>query len=207
MIFATVNIRKSYLAISYLFFPGTMAVGGFAFIIQQGVPIALPWHFWPAIIFCFAAFPVLGILLLIKRGLLENIHVAKRTARNRSYPLALAGAAIGKLYLHYGILTEHTVFLNMQLWALCINITLFLLWIINSAGLKISAHTSGTSGFLALCTAFLLQYPISWNWVYISVFICALVYIARFRLSAHSHKELIAGFCLGFIVTFAVFSL
>jgi len=34
-----------------------------------------------------------------------------------------------------------------------------------------------------------------------------LVYLSRKGLSAHSHKELIAGFCLGFLATFATLSL
>jgi hypothetical protein len=178
-----------------------MAVGGFAFIILQGKHTELPWHFWPAIIFCFAAFPVLGILLLIKRGLLENIHVTKRTARNRSYPLAIAGAALGKLYLHFVLQMENPVLIHLQLWSLCINITLFLLWIINSSGLKISAHTSGTSGFMALCLAYLYRDFSVWNWLMISVIIFGLVYLARFRLSAHSHKELIAGIIVGTLIT------
>jgi hypothetical protein len=78
-------------------------------------------------------------------------------------------------------------------------VLLFLL-IINIIGYKVSAHMAGVSGLLA----WVLCLPTSNGAVLLACALIVLVYIARKGLSAHSHFELILGFCLGLFVTFAM---
>jgi hypothetical protein len=200
-------LKQFYNFITYLFFPGTFALAGFLLpAILLPAPLE-PWHFLPVVVFCYILFPILGILLLIKMGYLKDLHVYQREMRNRSYPLAIAGATLGFVYIFFG--SEKISFYSelRVLWSLSISIVLFFIWVINAGGLKVSAHLAGVSGFAALAIVLFRSGIASPVWVFISLALVALVYAARKGLSAHSHIELIAGFCLGFITTFAVFTL
>jgi hypothetical protein len=184
-----------------------MAIAGFALPLLWFPYAVLPWHFWPALVFAFALFPVLGIVLLIKMGYLKDLHVYERKQRNRSYALAIVGSALGLLYLYLLPQTQTPYMLFAIKWAQAMNISLILIWFVNGFALKASAHMMGVGGFLALC--FVLyhgSYP-SGPWIVNALILCALVYAARKGLSAHSHIELISGFGLGFLTTFVFLSL
>ena len=198
-------MNRIYKAITYIFFPGTMGVLGFLLPIMLFPPFHLPWHFWPAIVFCYAAFPVLGIMVLVKLGYLKDIHVYDRKLRNKSYPIAILGALLGMIYLHL-FPTKYAYEQFTGKWSLAIALALGAIWLVNNF-VKASAHMCGAAGFLA---ATLVLYHWGWHsnvWIYNALIICALVYMARLGLSAHSHFELLLGFGLGFITTFAVLSL
>jgi hypothetical protein len=199
-------LKKLYNFITYLFFPGNMALAGFALPMLWFPTTLLPWHFWPVLISLFVIFPVLGILWLIQRGYIDNIHVYHRGQRNRSYQIAFAYACLVWVYLHF-VPVSKTAYLDFaKSWILEIMISLFLVQAINSYALKASAHMMGVGGFLALCFALYHQGWPSGPWIVNALILCVLVYAARKGLSAHSHKELWVGFGLGFITTFAIFS-
>lgn len=200
-------MSKLYTLFTYLFFPGTMVLAGFAVPLLLFPAVALPWHFWPILIFCYAAFPILGILLLIQMGHLQDLHIYDRKKRNLSYPIAILGAFIGLVYLYNATSIKMAYTEYATSWSQAVLVSLAALWLVNSQWLKASAHMTGTSGFLAACVVLNNQGWRADAWVWNAVFICVLVYLSRRGLSAHSHIELLAGTALGFITTFAVFSL
>ena len=200
-------VQKLYKFITYLFFPGTMAILGFLLPLLIWPPFHLPYHFWLVMVFCFVLFPVVGILIFIKFKLLKDIHVYDRKLRTRTYPLAIVGSGLALIYLKTGINLKMAYFEFALSWVIAINISLILIWIVNHFLLKASAHMCGVGGFLAAAICLTL-----WGWsaetyVVNSVIIAGLVYLSRLGLSAHSHIELLSGFGLGFITTFAVLCL
>lgn len=199
-IFAAATMKLFYKTISYLFFPGTFALGGFLYLNVLDGSIQWEFLFWTA--FFFALLPVVGIYSLVRMGFISDIHIYKREQRNLSYPIAIAGAAIGCAYVYY-VQTDERLFA----WSLAATLSLFLLWILNATWIKVSAHMTGVSGFTALQLYLFSQGEENIAMLSISLLLCLLVYLSRKGLSAHSHKELIAGFCLGFLATFATLSL
>lgn len=206
-IIIAVSMHRLFNLITYVFFPGTMAVAGFLVPLLLFPPVHLPWHFWPTIIFFYAIFPVLGILLLVKLGYLQDLHIYERKKRNMSYPIAITGAILGLIYIQ-NLDSVKMGYTDYALkWSPAIALALILLWLVNAYWLKASAHMCGASGFLAACVV-LNQW--GWRaeaWVFNALVISVLVYVARRGLSAHSHIELLTGTALGFITTFAVLSL
>jgi len=193
-------MKLFYRIISYIFFPGTFALGGFLYLNILDGRIQWEFLFWTA--FFFALLPVAGIYSLVRMGFISDIHIYKREQRNMSYPIAIAGAAIGCAYVYY-VQTDERLFA----WSLAATVSLFLLWILNATWIKVSAHMTGVSGFTALQLCLFSQGEDNIAMLSISLLLCLLVYLSRKGLSAHSHKELIAGFCLGFLATFATLSL
>lgn len=193
-------MKLFYRTISYLFFPGTFALGGFLYLNVLDGSIQWEFLFWTA--FFFALLPVVGIYSLVRMGFISDIHIYKREQRNMSYPIAIAGAAIGCAYVYY-VQTDERLFA----WSLAATLSLFLLWILNATWIKVSAHMTGVSGFTALQLYLFSQGEENIAMLSITLLLCLLVYLSRKGLSAHSHKELIAGFCLGFLATFATLSL
>lgn len=166
-----------------------------------------PWHFWPALIFCYAVFPVVGLLILIRFGYLKDLHVFDQKKRNLSYPLALTGTLLAWYYLFNTqdrTTAEGYLFVR---WAYAVNFTILGIWILNRVWVKVSAHMAGAGGLTALMV-FLVHnslWPKTWLWPVL--LISVLIYVSRRGLSAHSHIELAAGTALGFITTFAVLML
>jgi hypothetical protein len=192
-------LKSLYRFISYVFFPGTFALAGFV-LAQWDAGLDLQSLGW--ITFFFGIFPVLAIYTLVRMGWISDIHIYERKQRNLSYPFAIAGAAAGCGYLYASHM--HTLLLS---WGLSATVSLTLLWILNATWIKVSAHMTGVSGFTALQLFLFLEGGESIVGLVISLVLVVLVYLARKGLSAHSHKELIAGICLGFLATFATLSL
>ena len=193
-------MKLFYRIISYIFFPGTFALGGYLFLNVLDGWIQLEFLFWTA--FFFALLPVAGIYSLVRMGFISDIHIYKRAQRNISYPIATVGAAMGCAYVYY-VQTDERLFP----WSWAATVSLFLLWILNATWIKVSAHMTGVSGFTALQLFLFSRGEENGIILSISLLLCVLVYLSRKGLSAHSHKELIAGFCLGFLATFATLSL
>lgn len=185
-----------------------MAVAGacFTYFASSGFWPLVSWQqYFITSLAVFVAIPSLGVWFLKSRGWITDFHIANRKERNLSYPLAIVPALLLAVYYFYNRIFPGEKF--TYLWAGAVTLVLCLLWLTNGLWLKASAHMAGVGGFLSIAILFRHQMPLPQLWIGISLALCALVYIARLGLSAHSHKELWAGFSLGFITTFAVFSL
>ena len=138
--------------------------------------------------------PLLALFLFMKLGKVSDIFIYKREQRHTLYGLGVL----------FSLLTTFFIFrenaLPAMIWTLCNMAVLLFLFIINLLGYKASAHMAGVSGLLA----WVLCLPTSNGAVLLACVLIVLVYIARKGLSAHSHFELILGFCLGLFVTFAM---
>lgn len=167
----------------------------------HGVSLDSGFFLW--MVFCYVILPLGGIFILIKAKLIDDLEVFKREQRFKAYAFAIGGAALA-LFMAFLYKTQAPVFEAAYVWLLCIKAALFFLWILTAKWMKISAHMTGTAGFLALCSTNVMENGNGYTWLIFALLINALVYQSRRGLSAHSHKELIAGFCLGFIVTFAL---
>lgn len=197
--------------ISYVFFPGTMALLGFGTLILQldrahllSVGFFMPRYYGLVVVASYFVFPLLMLYALIWLRVLPDIHLYDRKKRNISYPIALAGAAFCWWWMGQAAWPVNSALSFYSVaWSLAILMVLAVIWLVNAVWLKASAHAAGTAGFAALQL---------WTWrgvqdvpfVLAGLIILTLVYLARRGLSAHSHKELIIGLSLGFIVTFAI---
>jgi hypothetical protein len=181
--------------ISYLFYPGTMAMLGVS-MVSSGETVTV--DLWLLIIAGFIVLPLLLLFAMFKAGKIDSIHIPIRSQRNLMYGISvgLAGLTTWLLFWQMG----QMVFI----WSLCMTIVLAGVGFCNALGLKASAHMAGSGGLLAWSFALAKPgYLPGWIWIS-TVCICCLVYLARKGLSAHSHLELLVGFCLGFILTFAM---
>lgn len=197
--------------ISYLFFPGTMALLGFGTLVWQmtaahSLPVwsFMPVNFIPVVVASYFVFPLLMLYALILLRVLPDIHLYDRRKRNISYPIALAGACFCWWWMGSADWPMHSkLSFYSVIWSLAIILVLAAIWLVNALWLKASAHAAGTAGFAALQVwAFggVKDMPA----LSAALVILVLVYLSRRALSAHSHKELITGLSLGFIVTFAI---
>jgi hypothetical protein len=138
--------------------------------------------------------PLFSLFLYMRMGKVSDVFIFRREQRHGLYALGV----LFSLLTAYLIFRENAIL--AMVWSACNMAVLLFLLIINLMGYKVSAHMAGVSGLLA----WVLCLPTSNGAVLLACALIVLVYIARKGLSAHSHFELILGFCLGLFVTFAM---
>jgi hypothetical protein len=180
-----------YRSISYLLYPGSMAMLGLGYIHLKN-PVAL--RVWLVFSCGMVILPLLALALFMKIGKVSDVFVYHREQRHGLYALGVVFSVMSTLL----IFQEDA--LSAMVWSACNTAVLLLLFVINYIGYKASAHMAGVSGLLA----WVLCLPPDYVTVISVFFLAVLVYTARRGLSAHSHFELILGFCLGLFVTFAI---
>ena len=177
--------------ISYLLYPGTMAILGLGFTHLNNPVSAWVWVSF----FCgTVVLPLLSLFVFMRLGMVSDVFIYKREQRHGLYALGVFFSALTS----WIIFRENA--LPAMVWCICNMGVLTLLFFINYAGFKASAHMAGASGLLGwvICLQPTVLY------LFTSLIIVIMVYVARKGLSAHSHFELILGFCLGLFVTFAL---
>jgi hypothetical protein len=138
--------------------------------------------------------PLLALLLFMQLGKVSDIFIYQREQRHALYALGVLFSVLTAVF----IFNENA--LSAMIWSLCNMAVLVCLTIINFMGYKASAHMAGVSGLLAWALCLSAGIGV----VVLTCLLLILVYMARKGLSAHSHFELILGFCLGLFVTFAL---
>jgi len=184
-------MQPLYRGISYVFYPGSMAVLGLGFTHFKD-----PVSAWVWIIFIsgMVILPLMALFLYMRLGRVSDIFIYQREQRHGLYVLGVIFSAVTS----WLIFRENV--LPVMVWSICNMSVLTLLFIINFAGYKVSAHMAGAAGLLG----WIVSLQSSGLPVFAAIVLTMLVYIARKGLSAHSHFELILGFCLGLFVTFAL---
>jgi hypothetical protein len=184
-------MQPLYRGISYVFYPGSMAVLGLGFTHFKD-----PVSAWVWIIFIsgMVILPLMALFLYMRLGRVSDIFIYRREQRHGLYVLGVIFSAVTS----WLIFRENV--LPVMVWSICNMSVLTLLFIINFAGYKVSAHMAGAAGLLG----WIISLQSSGLPVFAAIVLTMLVYIARKGLSAHSHFELILGFCLGLFVTFAL---
>lgn len=164
----------------------------------------MPGYYIPVVVASYFVFPLLMLYMLILLRVLPDIHLYDRKKRNISYPIALAGACFCWWWMGSADWPVHSrLSFYSIIWSMAIMLVLAVIWLVNAFWLKASAHAAGTAGFAALqiwVFGGMEDIPV----LFAAMLILVLVYMSRRALSAHSHKELITGLSLGFIVTFAI---
>lgn len=184
-------MQSFYRGISYIFYPGSMAVLGLGFA-HAKTPIAP--SVWVFFFSGFVVLPLISLALFIKLGKVSDTFVFKREQRHGLYVLGIIFSATAAFF----IFRENA--LAAMIWSICNTAVLTFLYILNYTGCKVSAHMAGAAGLLGwiLCINATELAIIS------AILLIVMIYAARKGLSAHSHFELILGFCLGLFVTFAL---
>lgn len=187
-------MQSVYRGISYLLYPGTMAAMGLGFT-HSVEPVSS--QVWVLFLCGAVIFPLISLLLFIRLGKVSDIFVFRREQRHGLYALGILFSSITT----WLIFRENA--LTSMIWSVCNTAVLALLFLINILGYKASAHMAGVAGLLA----WIICLQMSAAPVFATFIMMLAVYVARKGLSAHSHFELLLGFCLGLFVTFAFASL
>lgn len=149
---------------------------------------------WMVFLCGMVIFPLMALFLFMRMGRVSDIFIFKREQRHGLYALGVIFSAVAAWFIF-----NESAFPAL-VWSICNMAVLVLLFCINLAGYKVSAHMAGASGLLA----WVMCINMSAAPVFAASALVVLVYTARKGLSAHSHFELLLGFCLGLFVTFAL---
>lgn len=150
-----------------------------------------------------AFFPALAIVLMSALRFIRSTDLRLRD--DRILPYIATGFFYIWAYVVYRKTNEPAVFQAILLGG-CISVFAGLL--INSLWLKVSMHTTGAS---ALATVVLFLNPlVSDNIIpvfYIAALAAGLVGTSRLVLQAHTGREVVAGYFLGYLSTWTAFTL
>lgn len=153
--------------------------------------------------------PGIAILLMLGIGLIESIHMPKRT--DRIGPLIVT--SIAYLWLYLNIRTHSAIPIPYAVFVLGSLISLFLAFFINNFS-KISLHAVGLGGFLLFYLKSLVtdgteylnislaSYHLSMHSILFLSFILCFTGIAlssRIYLKAHTNQDIVGGFLVGII--------
>ncbi len=150
-----------------------------------------------------AFFPGFSIALMAALKFIEHTNLRRR--EDRTLPYIATGFFYIWAYVVYHRTQEPAVFQAMLLGA-CISVFAGLL--INLLWGKVSMHTSG-AGALAAMVMFLVPI-VSDNIIglfYVAILAAGLVGSSRLLLKAHSGQEVLAGYLLGYLSSWAGFTI
>ena len=146
------------------------------------------FYTWLVVLLCFIVLPLLSLVIFIRLGKIESLHVPDRRQRNQLYLLSVIYAVPASVFCKYTASNETFV------WCVCIASTLALLLLLNSLVMKVSAHMAAAGGLVL----YLLLSANSHLYIQVGSFlIAAMLYWSRFKLNAHTHTELALGLTMG----------
>ncbi|MFB6076160.1 MAG: hypothetical protein ABEK17_03365 [Candidatus Aenigmatarchaeota archaeon] len=140
----------------------------------------------------FASFLPLGIILISNKvGWTEYLHVPKRQNRTRIYFSIFFSYVLGAFtFWYFSTYPLFIMFVAYMIISLVLGtVNLFY---------KVSVHTAGI-----VAPVTVLSYVVSPVFSLLYFFLVP-VYCSRYMLDAHSHKQLLCGIFIGFIVTLVV---
>lgn len=155
-------------------------------------------------VFCMTCLaPLGGIYLLMKMKIVSDLDITNR--KERTIPFTIAG--IGYFVSGFFLWQTHapiwmTNFMMGAGVVVIIDIIITRWW-------KISAHTSGMGGLVALCFRIMAQgweiSPITMSVIALcSIFAAGLVGTARLYLGKHDLYQVLAGFACGFLCVYFI---
>ena len=145
--------------------------------------------------------PIISIFLLANLGVVSSIHLAEVSDRRRPLLLLIAVHSI----LLFKVLNP-TDFYELHYFFLAIIMALLLSYFLVLLGKKISLHLLAMGGVLGFFMA--ISVVQQQNYLFLIIlFVLASGFSAtsRLLLNAHSKKELIMGFLIGFFTQILVF--
>ena len=143
---------------------------------------------------------------MIHTGRVDSLEMKTAPERNLAYRVSLVLDFALALYFQWRWQSEAAQ------WPWVIFDVILLLTLVNQFGYKASMHTAACGGLLAFSFTWVLNHfgaealvaspPMQLYLGSLSL-LFALVYLSRYRLGAHSHRELLSGTAIGLFVTFA----
>lgn len=146
--------------------------------------------------------PLLMSLYFKKIGVISSLEMKSAKERRSPYAMSFVFYVFTAILLHF--IQFPRVFMMIFLGACIVVGTLYFLSILNQ---KISAHLSGLGGICGMLFILQLYFFIEVSSLFILfIVLSGIIASARFALGAHSFKELLLGFSLGFFAPCLVFS-
>ncbi|MDD4158737.1 MAG: phosphatase PAP2 family protein [Proteiniphilum sp.] len=162
--------------------------------------IYLP-QFWqiilPAVLFSFTV-PALLILMLYRKRIISDLSLKIR--RERFYPYLIT-------LLSYSVMIVYYFRMRMPVWFLMImvaSVVIMVIAILVTFTWKISAHMFGVGGLIggSMAVSYFVERSNPY-YMFMGLFIIAgLIGTSRLILRRHTLHQVIAGFLLGFLVSF-----
>lgn len=142
--------------------------------------------------------PLLSVIMMKALGLIKDLEMSEKT--DRTGPYIIVGLLYIVIFMNFN--NNSSIPAELSLFSLGTTIALFTAFIINIFS-KISMHTVGMGGFVAMVIIILAQSQIGNEYVLALVIILAgLVGSCRLLLSAHEPVEIYGGYFIGFLSQF-----
>lgn len=188
--------------ISTIFQPLLMPIYGVALLfIYTYFRVMYIQQFWyifmPVVLFSFVV-PAILIFMLYKFGIISDLSLKIRKERFFPYLIAL---------LSYSIMIFFYYKMGMPRWFLMqmsASVAIMVIAIVITIWWKISAHMFGIGGLIggAMAVSYFVERANPY-FMFMGLFLIAgLIGTSRLILRRHTLWQVIAGFCLGFIVSF-----
>ncbi len=192
--------RTFYRFVSYLSYPGFMAVLGVLHFAPGPLSLTLS-------LLGYVLIPLLFAGWMIRTGRVQSLEMKTAPERNLAYRVSLVLDLLLAIYFHWRWQGETAQ------WPWVVFGVILLLTLVNQWGFKASMHTAACAGLLAFSFSWVINHfgiealvfsPPMQLYLGSLTLIFALIYLSRFRLGAHSHRELLSGTAIGLFVTFAL---
>ena len=188
--------------LSYTFHPAVMPVIGVVLIFEYSPYYTSTDMLYFTMLFAFTGtylLPALVSVVLVKLGVVGSLEM--KDAKDRRIPFLVAAVFF---YLTASGMRDLPLPPQVYYFLLGSSMSiiiafLFLQW------MKVSAHTAGVSGLLAMLMVQSLLWETDMSAAMIAVVLVAgILASARLRLEAHTFTEIVLGFCCGFIPVFSI---
>jgi len=138
------------------------------------------------------AFPILLMMLFIKKGLITSIYMEKR--EDRIYPCLIVSVVYFVMYLLFHSIHIPSLITNFFLGVA----SLMLIVLFINFRWKISIHLIAAGGMTGTFTAIAIRYELNLIWlIVLLIFLSGLSGFARLKLNAHKPSEIYSGFLVG----------
>ena len=173
-------------------------IAAFTFTYMAIYPISIKIFLLGIVFLLTVLMPGATMYLMMRKGAIHNMELTRRHERVVPYLVFTIGMLGSAVYLQKMMVPLWLIF---PFYGTCLALILAL--IINFFW-KISAHAIGVGGFLGglMGIAHVHLYNPYWMFILL-IIISGLVGTARLILKRHTPMQVYAGFCLGFICTFA----
>jgi len=195
-------MKKIFEIISLVFQPLLMPTYAMLLLINTDVFSFMPilWR-WIAIIGTFlftGILPAVPILLLMKRGQVNDLFISKKEERTMPYLFSFMAYVFWALFM-WRTLQFPTFIVAMGMGSA---VSILIIVFINLKW-KISAHTAGLGGLCGAVFGVCYRMAINPVWLLITVLvISAFVSLSRIELKVHTPGQVFSGFLVGFATVF-----
>ena len=188
--------------ISFVFQPLLMPLYGIIILLQTPVFQLLGTNYHIVAIAGTVLFtiilPALPILMMMRKGQIQDIFISKREERTIPYLFSLLAYVFWVLFLWRNLNFP----MNLLIYPIGCVASILAMMLINLKW-KISAHLVGVGGLVGGIIGVSYQMGVNpVGFIIVALLISGLVAISRIYLKAHTIGQVISGFILGFLFVF-----